>query len=276
MTLFSTVDVETADGGAQRIAYSESGAGEHTVFLFHGVTANHRVWAPIQQALSGRFRVISVDQRGHGNSGKPASGYTAADYSYDIKGLVERLGGAGNNVLVGHSLGSRNSIVAAARFPDLVDGVVAIDFTPFIETEVFDTLEARVGGGDQRFGSVAEIEEYLQRRYPRMPADAVSRRAEYGYRTADGGYVPLADPEAMRQTVVGLREDLSASVAEIAVPTIVVRGAESVLVTERAFELTRELRPDLRYELVQGADHYVPEEQPAAIADMVAEFIDNL
>lgn len=273
---YSTVDVPTADGGAQRIAYSETGQGDDTVFLFHGVTANHRVWAPIQEALSPRFRVIAVDQRGHGNSGKPASGYTAADYSDDIRGLVERLGGRGRNVLVGHSLGSRNSIVAAARFPGLVDGVVAIDFTPFIETEVFDTLEARVGGGDQRFASVADIEAYLQQRYRMMPADAVSRRASYGYRQVDGVYVPLADPEAMRQTVVGLREDLAESLGALTTPTVVVRGAESVLVTERAFERSRELRPDLRYELVPGADHYVPEEQPAAVAALVTEFIDGL
>lgn len=273
---YSTVDVPTADGGAQRIAYSETGQGDDTVFLFHGVTANHRVWAPIQEALSPRFRVIAVDQRGHGNSGKPASGYTAADYSDDIRGLVERLGGRGRNVLVGHSLGSRNSIVAAARFPGLVDGVVAIDFTPFIETEVFDTLEARVGGGDQRFASVADIEAYLQQRYRMMPADAVRRRASYGYRQVDGVYVPLADPEAMRQTVVGLREDLAESLGALTTPTVVVRGAESVLVTERAFERSRELRPDLRYELVPGADHYVPEEQPAAVAALVTEFIDGL
>lgn len=273
---YSAVDVPTADGGTQRIAYSETGQGDDTVFLFHGVTANHRVWAPIQDALSQRFRVIAVDQRGHGNSGKPDSGYTAADYSDDIRGLVERLGGRGRNVLVGHSLGSRNSIVAAARFPGLVDGVVAIDFTPFIETEVFDTLEARVGGGDQRFASVADIEAYLQQRYRMMPADAVSRRASYGYRQVDGVYTPLADPEAMRQTVVGLREDLAESLGALTTPTVVVRGAESVLVTERAFERSRALRPDLRYELVPGADHYVPEEQPAAVAALVTGFIDGL
>lgn len=272
-----SVDVPTADGGTQKIAYAETGQGDDTVFLFHGVTANHRVWAPIQETLSRRFRVIAVDQRSHGNSGKPAAGgYAAADYSDDIRGLVERLGGRGRNVLVGHSLGSRNSIATAARFPGLVDGVVAIDFTPFIETEVFDTLEARVDAGDQRFTSVADIETYLQQRYRRMPADAVSRRASYGYRQVDGVYVPLADPEAMRQTVVGLREDLAESLSALTTPTVVVRGAESVLVTERAFELSRELRPDLRYELVQGADHYVPEEQPDAVAALVAEFIDSL
>lgn len=273
---YSIVDVPTDDGGVQRIAYSETGQADDTVFLFHGVTANHRVWAPIQEILSQHFRVIAVDQRGHGNSGKPASGYTSAEYSDDIRGVVERLGGRGKNVLVGHSLGSRNSIVAAARFPGLVEGVVAIDFTPFIEREVFDSLETRVGGGDQRFASIDDIEAYLQQRYPKVPADAVNRRARYGYRQVGGAYRALADPEAMRQTVAGLRDDLAESFRSLATPTLVVRGAESVLVTERAFELSRGLRPDLRYAIVQGADHYVPEEQPGVIAALVTKFIDSL
>lgn len=261
---------------SQRIAFAESGDGEDTVFLFHGVTANHRVWEPIQDLLSERFRVIAVDQRGHGNSGKPAEGYRAENYSGDINDLVTQLGGSGRNVLVGHSLGSRNSIVTAATYPELVDGIVAIDFNPFIEREVFDTLEARVGAGDQEFESQADVEKYLQQRYPKMPADAVTRRAEYGYVERDGVLVPLADPEAMRQTVAGLREDLSESYRRITVPAVIVRGAESVLVTEQAFEQSRQLRPDLNYEVVADADHYVPEEQPEAVVQIITSFIDQL
>ena len=273
---FATVHIMTDEGERVPIAYAEAGEGTDTVFLLHGVTAHHRVWAPVQEALAARFRVVAVDQRGHGNSGRPAGGYTASGYSDDVRELVGRLGGRGRNVLVGHSLGSRNAIAAAARFPGLVDGIVAIDFTPFIESEVLDALEARVGGGDQRFGSVGEVEAYLRRRYARMPPDAVRRRAAYGYREADGAFVPLADPGAMRQTVQGLREDLSGHYARLATPAVIVRGADSTLVTERAFERSRELRPDLRYELVAGADHYVPEERPDAVATIVAGFVDGL
>lgn len=268
--------VELAGRASQAVAYAEQGVGDDTVFLFHGVTANHRVWGPVQRVLAASARVIAVDQRGHGRSGKPASGYTADDYANDIGALVEALGGRGRNVLVGHSLGSRNSIVAGERFPGLIDGVVAIDFTPFIETEVFDTLAARVGSGDKTFGSVTEIEAYLQQRYPLMPRDAVARRAAYGYVEETGVLRPLASPEAMQQTVAGLRADLSESYSRLTVPTVVVRGAESALVTETAFERSRALRPDFSYETVAGADHYVPEEQPEAIAGIVSALIDRL
>lgn len=258
------------------IAYSVTGQGDTTVFLLHGVTANHRVWEPIQKELSKQYHVIAIDQRGHGNSAKPKRGYTAEDYSDDIQSLVQTLSGRGKTVLVGHSLGSRNSIAAAARYPDVIDGIVAIDFTPFIEDEVFDTLENRVNAGDQSFGSIDQIESYLQNRYQLMPQEAVRRRAEYGYQIVGSEYRALADPSAMQQTIVGLRADLGEYMTKLSAPAVIVRGAESVLVTEHAFAKTQALRPDLNYKTVANADHYVPEEQPIKIVSLVNEFIRTL
>lgn len=269
---YSLVDLPQS-GRTQTIAYHASGEGDDTVFLFHGVTANHRVWAPIQQMLESEVRVVSVDQRGHGHSGKPQSGYLAEDFSNDIAGLIEILGGPEANIVVGHSLGSRNAIAAAARFPDLVSGIVAIDFTPFIEEEVFDSLASRVAAGNQSFASLDEVKTYLQGRYRLLPPDAVTRRAEYGFHQVGGSWMALADPEAMRQTVDGLREDLSGYLSEVSVPAIVVRGGQSVLVTEKAFEATRHLRPDLDYRTVDGADHYVPEEKPQEVARIVRDLL---
>jgi 2-(acetamidomethylene)succinate hydrolase len=258
------------------IAYAELGQGDVTVFLLHGVTAHHRVWAPIAEALAQHVRVIAVDQRGHGHSSKPETGYAAEDFAGDIRGLIETLGGAGKNILVGHSLGARNSVVAAALYPQQVDGIVAIDFTPFIETEVFDSLESRVGAGAHTFDSIEAVEDYLHNRYANMPHDAVERRAEYGYYATDEGLTPLASPTAMLHTVQGLRCDLSGYFRDMATPAVVVRGAVSTLVTEAAFEASRALRPDLQYEIVADADHYVPEEQPASISRIVLDFINHI
>ena len=50
-------------------------------------------------------------------------------------------------VLVGHSLGARNAIVAGAMRPDAIAGVIAIEFTPFIDMAAFDALDTRVPAG---------------------------------------------------------------------------------------------------------------------------------
>ena len=45
----------------------------------HGITANAHVFEPMAELLAGHFRIVSIDQRGHGHAAKPASGYAAED-----------------------------------------------------------------------------------------------------------------------------------------------------------------------------------------------------
>jgi 2-(acetamidomethylene)succinate hydrolase len=245
----------------------ETGSGQVAIFM-HGITAVGAVWDPILDITRKSFRSIAVDQRGHGRSGKPAGDYSATAFADDALALIEALD-CGPAVLVGHSLGARNAVVAATRRPDLVSSVVAVDFTPYIEDEVFTALESRVNGGDRLFDSVDDVETYLQNRYVNLPPDAVRRRARHGYQKVEAHYRPLADPAAMTATAKGLREDLVAAFSEVAVPVVLVRGAQSRLVSPAAWEQTKRLRPDMKAIEVDDTDHYVPEEAPEAIAAIV-------
>lgn len=267
MTSFTRLDVRLP-----HIALSAIACGEGPPALFfHGITANAHVWEPVMTALADRFRCIAFDQRGHGRSGKPATGYAADDFATDIAAIVRHLD-AGPAVVVGHSLGSRNALTAGAHHPELVRAVVGIDFTPFIETAVFDELDARVGGGDRTFPSLDAVRAYLAERYPRLPATAVERRAVHGYLAVPGGFRPLADGAAMAAISRGLREDLAPAVRAIRVPTLLVRGVDSRLVSPAAWARTRALRPDVAAIELADADHYVPEEVPQAVAAAIRSF----
>ncbi len=242
------------------------------IFL-HGITSNSAVFAPLTQVLSRRFRTVAVDQRGHGLSDKPATGYRAQDYAADIAALIVALD-RGPAILVGHSLGSRNSVAAATAYPDLIRSVVAIDFTPYIETDVFDALEHRVNAGDQLFADRAAVETYLANRYPNLPAAAIRIRAESGYRAVEGGLRPLAAPTAMAETANGLREELETTYRAVTRPVLIVRGAESKLVSAAALAKTSLLRPDLPVVVVPGADHYVNEVAPDITLRAITNFVD--
>jgi 2-(acetamidomethylene)succinate hydrolase len=250
----------------------EAGDGPPILF-FHGITSNSAVFAPMMARLSDRFTTIAVDQRGHGLSDKPESGYDANDFAEDIAALIRTLD-RGPAILVGHSLGSRNSVTVAAKHPDLVRSVVAIDFTPYIEDEVFDALEARVNAGDQLFKDVEAVEAYLSARYPNIPADAIRIRAESGYRAVDGGLRPLASPAAMALTAKGLRADLTPAYKDVKRPVLIVRGEASKLVSAPALAKTSRLRPDLPVVVVPGADHYVNEVSPEITLRAITNFID--
>ncbi len=250
-----------------------AGSGMPLIML-HGITSNGRGWDPVADSLAPRFRGIALDQRGHGRSGKPAGAcYGRDDFAGDVIALIEALD-AGPAVIAGHSLGARNALAAGAMRPDLVSAVIAIEFTPFIEDEVMDTLDARVGGGDRDFASLDEIRDYLTDRYKMMPADAIERRARFGYQQdGNGAYRPLADGAAMAATSTGLREDIETALRDIPIPTLLVRGALSALVSAAAFDRACALRPDLPHAIVADADHYVSEEQPAETARLIDDFV---
>ena len=248
----------------------EAGQGP-LALMFHGITGSGYVFEPVIEGLRGQFHCLSFDQRGHGRSDKPESGYASRDFVEDIAAIVRHLD-AGPALLIGHSLGSRNALEAGAKYPDLVAGVVGIEFVPYIETQVFDDLDARVGGGDRVFASIEAIEAYLADRYRLMPAEAVSRRAKYGYRKTDSGWRPLADPRAMAQICTGLREDLEPALNSIRVPTLLIRGAASKLVSSEAWARAKALRPDISAVELEGADHYVQEEIPQPVVREILLF----
>lgn len=239
------------------------------VVLLHGTSANFAVWEPIADALAGQAEVVSLDQRGHGRSGKPRTGYDAVSFADDVVAVLDALD-IERAVVVGHSLGARNAWVAAARHPDRVRGVLAVDYVPFVEKPVLDALQVRVAGGDRVFASLSEIEDYLRNRYPRMPVDAISRRARWGYEQSESaGWKPLAPAFAMDAVVEGLRKAWDAEFAAVRAPLTCLKGRASAIVSDQAWARAMALRPDARWVVVDGADHYVPEERPEVVVDEI-------
>lgn len=243
---------------------ARTGTGPLVLYL-HGITANWAVWAPVMQGLADISTGISISQRGHGHSGRPTTGYRGDDFASDVVALVERVD-LGPAVIVGHSLGARNAVLAGQRRPDLISGILSVDFVPNTGRNELQTLADRVSGGDREFSSIDEVREYLQARYRKMPADAVDRRARHGYiETGAGTLRPLADGAAMRQTAAGLFEPYPDEYRELAVPMVALRGAESTLVSQAAFDDAAKIRPDVEHTVIADADHYIPEEQPDVI-----------
>ncbi|HEU0256552.1 MAG TPA: alpha/beta hydrolase [Microbacteriaceae bacterium] len=268
-----------ARGGGPDLAFRACGAGAPVVLL-HGTSASHAVWGPVADALADEAFVVSLDQRGHGRSfkprpaeGGPDSGYDGASFADDIVTVLDALG-LPTAVLAGHSLGARNAWVAAARHPSRVRAVVAVDYVPYVESAVLDALQTRVAGGDRVFEGLPEVEAYLQRRYPLMPADAVARRARWGYsRRAEGGWVPLAPGWALDRVVEGFRTSWEEEFLRLAAPLVCLRGERSAVVSDDAWARARRARPDARWVDVAGADHYVPEERPLLVAEEIRRVI---
>lgn len=96
------------------------------VLLLHGITQSTATWAWLVAELADRHRVVRLDFRGHGRSGRTPGAYHFPGYVSDATAICEQVLGA-PAVLVGHSLGGGTAAGLAQTRPDLVRGVVLED-----------------------------------------------------------------------------------------------------------------------------------------------------
>ena len=95
------------------------------VLLLHGLASSRRFWDLVVPGLAGR-PVVALDQRGHGDSERPAGPYDAATVVGDALTVLDALG-LSRVVVVGHSWGAGTALRLAATAPERVLAVVAVD-----------------------------------------------------------------------------------------------------------------------------------------------------
>lgn len=96
------------------------------VVLVHGLSSNSHIWDAVAPRLAARFRVVALDQRGHGRSDKPDEGYDFDTIVADLRGLVAALG-LRRPLFVGHSWGGNVALQYAAAHADEAAGLVLVD-----------------------------------------------------------------------------------------------------------------------------------------------------
>jgi pimeloyl-ACP methyl ester carboxylesterase len=108
-----------------RLAYRDWGGTGQPLVLLHGLSSNSRIWDWTAPLLTSRFRVVAVDQRGHGLSDKPSS-YTAAEWTGDLEGMLDHLG-FDHVTLAGHSWGAGVALQFAADNPERTSAMALVD-----------------------------------------------------------------------------------------------------------------------------------------------------
>ena len=96
------------------------------LILLHGLASNARFWGPAAYYLAHSFRVLALDQRGHGSSAKPDLDYSFGSVAKDVEMFIRTLG-IDKPLLVGHSWGGNVGVQVAVDYPDILSGLVCID-----------------------------------------------------------------------------------------------------------------------------------------------------
>lgn len=265
------------DGGVP-VRVTEWVGGAPPVVAVHGLTANARCWDTLADALSPAHRLLAVDLRGRGRSGRPATGYSVAAHVRDLMGVLDGLGLA-RAVLMGHSLGAFIALVAAAEHPERVERLVLVDGGADLDPEHMERVLAAIRPALARLGGVFPSEDdYLGRMraapYLQPWSEALERHCRYEIEPTPGGVRVNIDPAHIAEEAANLRAlRCEGFYPRVRCPVLILRATEGllrpddVLLPQDALERMLRALPSARHVDVTGADHYSIVFQPHAGRD---------
>jgi len=246
------------------------GEGRTPLLLLHGFTGHAHAWDTLSIALQPHFRVLALDQRGHGDS-DPAEVYDALAAFGDIGGVVDQLALA-PLVLVGLSMGGRNAMYFAAKRPDAVRKLVVLDIGPEISRRA---TEAAPGPPEPPvWESIEQAAQHLHRANPYPGIHYYRWVVSHSLRARPDGTLVWAWHPSVKERRAPSTLDWWAVLRDIAAPTLVLRGESSpVLDRDVAERMAREL-PRGRFVEIPRAVHTLHEDNPEAVLAALREFLD--
>jgi pimeloyl-ACP methyl ester carboxylesterase len=236
-----------------RIHYEDAGSAAPACVLVHGWCCDLTTMAPLVEHLAPTHRVLNMDLRGHGQSDKPERGYSLKEMAGDIVAIAELAGSP--VVLIGHSMGGRIALAAAAARPDLVRALIVLD-SALIEDPAY-VVRRRAELDDPQWRSL------LRARFSGM--------FPFGPPSDDTMEKLLAMPlPAARGSLDGSDElDAKAVLDGLRLPFMYVGSSRP----RHEAAVVRGLRADATYGQVVGAGHFVQFDARGQLNEMVDRFL---
>ncbi len=278
-----TTDARPRDGeveaGGLRFHYLEWGRNDAPpALLLHGICQQCHSWDFISLALSDRYRIIALDARGHGDTQWPDDGdYSLEAHQRDLDAVVEALGLKGL-VLIGHSMGGRNGYVFASRRPELVKALVIVDTGPGQVAASSRRIRRFITLPDE----LDTYEEFVQRvrEYTGRPLWLVHGSLQHTIKEMPNGKWTWKYDKAIRSPDFKPQswptEDLWHCIEAVKCPVLVVRGANSDVLSPEVFEEMLKALPGCRGEVVSDAGHLVPGDNPRGFLEALEPFLSEM
>ncbi len=252
--------------------------GKMPMVCLHGHTGQAHIWDEFAEAMAPHFHVITVDQRGHGESGHASTGYARDRFVEDLDELVVALG-FDRFVLVGLSMGGWHSLLyTGEKHPEKVERIVIVDIGP----ESSETAKAQWGDRPPTPMSFSTFDEgiaWARSNNPWASDDRLRKDMEEKLRQAsDGSWtwkadtalftVPLAD--GTDETLINRYWKALGTIEQ---PILEVRGLESPLLDETLKQKMIAAAKDLSWVDVPNAGHVVTVDKPREFIAATREFL---
>ena len=266
--------IRYADSGTVRIAYELHGALHRRrpwLVLIQGMGLDRLGWEPVLRKLRRRFRLVLVDNRGVGHSGRPTGSFTVTDMAGDIVAVLDAAGINRAHVL-GASLGGMVAQELAISHPERVDGLVLACTAPgWPFTYPMPVASIRAIASASRMTAKAarrrHTENALAAATVRNRPELVDRLLELqGARPADADVLPA-------QAVAGARYAGWNRQRHIEARTLVLHGGADRVVNPRNGRLLADRIPGARLVIFPELGHLLFWEDPDGFADALTSFL---
>ena len=251
-------------------SYTDEGSGKPIVFL-HGLEMDRTLFDHQIDALRDRYRVVSIDAPGHGESAPVPVGIDFYQYGDMVAGVAEQLG-ITSAVWGGQSMGGFTILRLALRRPELLEGMILIDTSPYAEDpdklaqyEAFLTVSLDQGVSEDLVDILKLV--FFSQTYADKPESDVWRKKLLA--------VDVPAAHAMIRAVFD-RDDVSARLGDVKIPAVVIHGVDDVAIElEKGEELARSL-PDATFVAIPEAGHASCWECPEPVTAAIEEFIQRI
>jgi esterase len=263
-----------------KLHYLEWGdASSPTLIALHGLRGHGHSWDSFSEPMSGAYRILALDQRGRGDSDwAPDGQYTSEAYVKDLEGFCEALQ-LRHFILMGHSMGGRNSMVFTARHPSMVNRLIIVDIGPEGDPQGSARIKREIVAAQEEYASFDALFEAQQKANPLLSPEVLRRRLTYQTTTLPNGKIGWRyDVEIRRQWREARRppqEDLWPAIAKIPCPTLIVRGMVTDVLPLQVAQRMVQVMPKTQLAQVERAAHMVMEENPEGFLRVVRDFLER-
>ncbi len=240
------------------------------VFL-HGLMGFAANWRKIISSLEDQFQVLAFDQRGHGRSIKPKTGYAPEDYAQDLLQIIDDLKWEKIH-LVGHSMGGRNALHFASRLPHRVATLTIEDIGPNGDPQDVLRYQTLLGRVPTPFLNKKAAKEFLLNDF----GDPVLGNYFYSNltETPDGLVDWRFSKNGILESVeMGRKKDRWDEVKSLKIPTLLIRGENSTELSKEIYEKMLESNPNIQGQEIPGAGHWAHFDQPEVFSTILKNFL---
>jgi pimeloyl-ACP methyl ester carboxylesterase len=253
--------------------------------VLHGISSQARYWDGFAAKMCDAFRVICLDQRGHGESGWHED-YRIEAMADDLVLFTDALG-LKTFSLVGHSMGGVVSTWFAAHHPERLENLVIVDADfdfPRAADVLFRENSVTAALEQDTFDNEDAMLAHYQNLMPGLDVQRVRQPLMYNFRTLEDGRVTYRfDPavktaikdrvQAAPAEVFRYQQELSELIGEVKCPTLILRGALSdILSPEGAAETAAAFKRGRLVE-IPDATHMIPSDNPTAFRSEIRKFL---